>query len=44
MITLHPSETALKVALTHFSSARSKPLTPFSILYKVEIVADLKPI
>jgi hypothetical protein len=31
---------ALKVA-THFS-ARSRPFTPFSISYKVEIVCDLK--
>jgi hypothetical protein len=33
---------ALKVAFTHFSNARSRPFTPFSISYKVEIVCDLK--
>ncbi len=39
---LQPSATALNVACTHFSKERSNPLTPFSILYNVEIVTDLK--
>jgi hypothetical protein len=41
IIMLCPSETALKVACTHFSKARSSPFL-FSILYRVEIVAALK--